>query len=324
MDSSQQKAGLWQRLFPRRLHNHTANYERVLGTSLELQFSCDHPKAGEAAEKQALSEIDRLEAIFNTYSPRSELSRWQETYGERVELSQDLAGVLLDAEFLMEQSQGTFNPVVEAYTRLWKQAEAEQQLPAPEKLSAIAADLAKPLWDFEERGARRLTKLPMTLNSIAKGYIIDSAVKAAAAQGGVRQALVNIGGDLAHLGDKSITVAIADPFSAAENAEPVNTVQICNQGLATSGNYRRGFQIGDKWYSHVIDPRSGWPVEHIVSASVIANCAERADVYATAFSVLTPEESLEMADSMDDVGVLIVEENGREIANSFWKRHSSR
>ena len=116
-------------------------------------------------------------------------------------------------------------------------------------------------------------------------------------------ALVNIGGDVRHAGEKPVPVAIADPFAPQDNAPPLATVQLGDQGIATSGGYRRGFQIGGRWHSHLLDPRTGCPAGEVVSASVITDSAERADVLATAFSVMRPDESLRLADSLPGVGV---------------------
>ncbi|RYG53762.1 FAD:protein FMN transferase, partial [bacterium] len=90
------------------------------------------------------------------------------------------------------------------------------------------------------------------------------------------------------------------------------------------GNYRRGFQVGKKWYSHLLDPRTGRPVESAVGVSVVAPCAATADVLATVFSVLSPAESLEMSKLWPGTGALLITENGERFSNDTWDSFLSR
>jgi thiamine biosynthesis lipoprotein len=300
--------------------SYTNYFEGVLGTSLELQIVSTRHTSGSDAEKALLAEIDRLDAIFNAYSPSSELCRWQNTFGEDIAVSPELAEVLADAEAWRKSTHGAFNPAVEGFTRFWKAIEKEGVAPSAHQLAVIGAHCQNPLWQVDkERGtARRLTQLPVTLNSIAKGFIIDRAATAASGVEGVEETLVNIGGDIRHIGKQKTRVAVADPYSDAENAVPLARIELSNQGIATSGNYRRGFSVGNRWFSHLIDPRSGAPVEDAVGVSVIAPCAATADVLATAFSVLQPEESLALASAWSEVGVLLIDRNRQCFTNEFW------
>lgn len=314
---------LWQRLKPKRRYRHTAHYERVLGTSLELQIVSRSEQAGPQAEAASLAEIDRLETIFNAYAPSSELNRWQSFRDEEITVSPELGELLATSNYWCKKTQGAFNPAVEAITRIWKE-HAEQNQPVRDELVDVLGELKQPLWSFgrSHSTACRLTRLPITLNSIAKGFIIDQAALCAAQVESVDEVLVNIGGDLRHIGSKPVSITIVDPFAPAENAPAAATIQICNQGLATSGNYRRGFRIGEHWFSHVIDPRTGYPVEHVVSASVIAPDAMTADVLATVFDVFVPDESLAFADALPNIGVLLITEDGMSLSNAYWKTHA--
>ncbi|RYX82140.1 FAD:protein FMN transferase [bacterium] len=311
----------WFRSRPRR-ELHVAHFEGVLGTSLELQIVAHSERAGQGAEEVVLLEIDRLEAVFNAYRPGSELRQWQETHGEAVAVSSELAGLLMRAEQWRVRSSGAFNPAVEAFSRLWADHAARAVPVEGADLAPLLKQIGGPLWevDVESSTARRLTTLPVTLNSIAKGFIIDAACEVAAARADVFEVMLNIGGDLRHAGTKAVPVAIANPRGDAENAAPADRIGLFNAGVATSGNYRRGFQIGEQWHSHVLDPRSGRPVEELVGVSVLAPDAATADVLATAFSVLAPSQSLAMADSLGDVGVLLIAANGERWENGFWGR----
>lgn len=312
-------------LFSQRRHRYTASYEQVLGTSLEFQAIARNENTGTLSEVALLAEIDRLEVIFNAYNPASELRRWQDSSAQDANVSPELAELLEKSEEWRRQTQGAFNPAVEACTRLWEQAQANRQPVDQVLLKNTVGQLQRPLWKVNSRARsiRRLTFLSITLNSIAKGYIVDQAGMQAANVEGVEEVVLSIGGDIRHIGHKPLTVAIADPFADAENAVPVASVAILNQGLATSGSYRRGFEINGKQWSHVLDPRTGWPVENAVSVSVIAPNTLKADVLATAFSVLTLSESIHLANTWPDVGVFIVTAGGKRLANDYWKQRET-
>ncbi|HEY3282546.1 MAG TPA: FAD:protein FMN transferase [Armatimonadota bacterium] len=313
-------AGTLGRLLGRRERLHSAHYEQVLGTALELRVWHLGSEAGPRAEAAVLAEVDRLEAVFSAYLPSSEFRRWQETWDQEVPVSEELATLLEMSELWRGRSGGAFNPAVDALTRLWKEASARDVAPDRCELASVVTGLGQPLWsvDRESGTARRLTRFPAALNSVAKGYIADRACQAAALVPGVKRVLVNLGGDLRHWGDAPVRVAIADPFAPADNAPPVATVLLRNQGLAASGNYHRGFKLGDRWLSHLIDPRRGSPVDHVVSASVIAGSVALADLLATVFSVLTTAESLALADSLPAVGLLLLGADGSCCRNAAW------
>ena len=312
---------LWDRLRSRRPLRHVAHYEPVLGTSLELQLVAGSDAAARRGESAALAEIDRLEAIFSAYRPDSELRRWQATHDVDVPVSPELAEVLERSEHWRARTGGAFNPAVEAATRVWKESAARGEPASDATLAALAEEIAAPLWtvDRARSTARRLTRLPVTLNAIAKGFIIDAACATAAAAEDVAQVLVNIGGDLRHRGARPLAVDVVDPFVDAENAPPLDTVTILGQGMATSGSYRRGFRVGDGWHSHLIDPRTARPAERVVSASVVAPTAALADVLATAFGVLDPSESLSLAAAVPDVACLLVTREGERAASPGWE-----
>jgi thiamine biosynthesis lipoprotein len=301
---------------------HSAYYENILGTSLEIQVVVTDQACGTRAEAAVLAEIDRLEKIFNAYNPHSELAQWQGTFKQNITVSSELAHLLHEAEKWRILTKGAFNPATEALTRLWQEHARSGQIVIFEELAPLVKAINAPLWevDLKESTANRLTDLPVTLNSIAKGFIIDRACAVASASENVVGVLINIGGDLRHFGDKSLNVAVADPRNDAENAVPLDRVTIFNQGMATSGNYRRGFQVGKQWYSHILNPCTGWPVESLVGVSVVAPDALSADVLATAFSILSVEESLELSDKLPSVALLLIENDGCQTSNTYWNQ----
>jgi thiamine biosynthesis lipoprotein len=250
------------------------------------------------AEAVVLAEVDRLAEILSGYSATSELSRWLGTFGISVAVSPELADVLEAAEMWRVRTRGAFNPAAASLVQLRDE----------------------PLWTVNRvrATARRLTRLPVSLDAIAKGYIVDRAAAHANALDGVSHVLVNIGGDLRHHGARALSVGVTDPRAPAENAPPMAVVRIQDAALATSGGYRRGFVLNGRRVSHIIDPRTGQPAERIASASVFAPDCATADALSTAFSVMEPHESVSLADALPGVGCLLVESDGAVTTNSTW------
>ena len=294
------------------------HYENVLGTSAELRIhSASRIDAG-AAEQRALAEIDRLTAIVSTYDSQSELRRWMNGDVNKT-VSSDLFDLLSSCDQYEKLTQGAFNPRVASATSLWKQAAENGVLPSDVMLRKAAQKASRPAWLLDEsnRTAKYLhdRKCELSLDAIAKGFIIDQAAEAAMAEDGVDGVVVNIGGDLVVRGDISQRVGISDP---AEETRPISVVRLERQAIATSGGYQRFFEIQGRRYSHLIDPRSGYPVTKTNSVSVIAPSAMAADVAATALSVMSIDDALAWCEANKPFECLIVDSQGNLHRSRNW------
>jgi thiamine biosynthesis lipoprotein ApbE len=296
--------------------------ENVLGTSFELRVWASDAPSAEDAERRALAEIDRLERVFSSFDPTSEFRQWQNRRGQETVISPELREVLQISDRWQTMSEGAFNPASEAFSQIWKKAAREGRPPLPEALAVCASQAARPLWRLNSSAqtATYLTECPLTLNAIAKGYIVDRACDAALKSSGDVSALtLNIGGDLRVCGDRTYTIGVTDPDNDAENAPLFARVNLQNGALATSGDWRRGFRIGETFLSHIVDPRTGMPVEAVRSASVFAPSAVDADTLATVFSVLTSDESVALADSLPSAGCLLIARDGQVWRSAAWR-----
>ncbi len=304
------------------------HYERLLGTSLELQVVATHADAARRAEAAVLFEVDRLALILSGYDPTSELMRWQEQHGVLEPVSPELADVLSAAETWRVRTAGAFNPAAASLVELLRDTPQEEDTNVAARQGALherMLALRQPLWTVNRaRGAAcRLTQLPVSLDAIAKGYIVDQAASCAGAIDGVTQVLVNIGGDLRHFGTRPLVVGVADPRAPAENTRPIAVVRLTGEALATSGSYRRGFAMDGRQVSHIIDPRRGAPASRVISASVIAPDCMSADALSTALSVLAPDEGVAIADALPGVGCLMVDQDGTITTNDAWRERAA-
>ncbi|WP_019586820.1 FAD:protein FMN transferase [Deinococcus apachensis] len=310
---------LWHAL--KRPYRLRSVYERTLGTEMEIQVVADGRTRAEAAERAALNETERLTQILNRFDPESELSRWAGTREEAIPISPDLWKVLHAADEWRGRTGGAFHPGADALGAIWKAAAEGDEFPDEAALAEIVAQLREPLWTLHPDGtATRHGTLPLGLNALAKGYVVDRAAEAAFCAHGVRAVLVNVGGDLRTLGGNGLTVAVADPFTARDDAPPLARVHVRDGALATSGGAHRGYRIGGAWYSHVLDPRTGRPVTQVPGVTVTAPDCLTTDALATALSVLDVPEGLALVNATPGAAALIVTRDGRQHASDRWPR----
>ena len=297
-----------------------SHYENVLGTSMELKVLAPSEREASLAEKAALKEIARLGRILSGYDTASEFSHWLHTSGQPVKVSPELFEVLNLFDEWRTRTGGALDASAEVITRLWRQAANRGQVPDQQELARAVAEVQQPHWrlDSLNKTATHLSQAPLMLNSFAKSYIIRRAADAAMAASNARATVVNIGGDLVVSGDWKETVQISDPKADAENDAPIDRLLITNEAVATSGNYRRGEQIGGHWYSHIVDPRTGQPADAVISATVVAPRATDAGALATAFNVLSSDESVRLASGLPGVEYLIITRSGQRIASPGW------
>ena len=152
-------------------------HENVMGTSLELRVLADDLESGRRAEDRVLGEIDRLASIFSGYDRHSEFSRWQAAPRGPLRLSPELCEVLSACDGWTGRSGGAFDPRVEILTRLWSRAGRRAHVPDDAELAAARACMDHPAWRIAPgtNSVERLTDCPLSLNAIAKGYIVDRA-----------------------------------------------------------------------------------------------------------------------------------------------------
>ena len=263
-------------------------HDGVIGTTVELRVQTDGEAVAMAADAAALAEIDRLVTVFSAFEPTSDLCRWRR--GE-VAADGELSHLLSMAAEWYVRSGGAFNPSVGRLTRRWADAAAADVVPDDDELAALAATITAPGQPSPD----------LTLNALAKGHLADRAAVVAMSIDGVQAVTVNAGGDLVHRGTGSLRVGVEDPRRPYDNVSPFTVVTLRAGGLATSGSARRGWRIGGRWYSHVIDPRTGRPVDHVASATVVAPDAATADAIATVVSVLAPAAGIAFVDGLDEV-----------------------
>lgn len=289
----------------------------MLGTVLEVQARVRR-RGERRLVPMLVDEIRRLEAIFSVFQAGSELHRWRA--GPTVSrVSAELASLLRESLTLHEASGGVYNPAVGELTDVWKEAEAHGTPPDGGVLERVVAGILAPRYRVEGLTVEKLGDCSrLNFNAFAKGKVIDMACDRVLTSLEAEMLLVNIGGDLRHCGVGSVELGVENPLRPFDNEPPLTRAIVSNGGAATSGLARRGFRIGDRWYSHVLDPRTGQPVDVVASATVIARTAAQADGIATVLSVLPPLDGIAYAEQCDGVAAFVVAADGSCFASSRW------
>jgi len=301
------------------------HYENVLGTSLELKVSAWSEAQSQKADQAALAEIDREAHILSSWDPQSEFSNWFRTRGQPVHVSRELFEVFSLFDTYRGMTGGALDPSAETITRVWKHAAAEKRIPSRYELDAAIASVRRVHWTLDplNQTATHTSDAPLALNSFVKSYIAGRAADAALHASGAQGLVINIGGDLIVRGDWQEPVDVCDPKSDVENGTPIAHLIIRDRAVATSGDYRRGVEIGGRRYSHIVDPSTGMPANQIISSTVIARSPAVAGALATAFSVLTPAQSARVAASVPGVEYLLVDKNGNRIVSAGWSAYEA-
>jgi thiamine biosynthesis lipoprotein ApbE len=315
---------------PAPLHEFFFHHDHIIGTSLDLHVVAPTQADAESCEQAILDEIERLRIVFSTYDPQSEISLLNRASGPWP-ASPEMLEVLRDYEIWQQRSQGAFNGQLGELVRTWNDAEKAGVLPTAATLEGIVRQINQPGWEIDERQqtVTRLTRQPLNLNSIAKGYIIQKAAAAARERvPALRGVLLNLGGDLAVWGADPTrrtgwTIGVQDPFHPEDNAPPLALLRVENRAVATSGGYERYYTIGGKRYSHIFDPRTGQPAAGVASATVVAGANVTANALATTLCVLSPEEGLRLVAATPGAECLIVAADGRQFRSAGWNALAS-
>jgi thiamine biosynthesis lipoprotein len=303
-----------------RIKLYVSHFENVLGTSFELKVSAESEALADDAEAIALGEIDRLAGILSAYDSASEFSRWNRSSGQPVKISAELFTVLSLFDQWKVKSGGALDASAEAVSRVWKNAARINQLPSQQDISQALEEVNRQHWILNKTNgtAIRTGHSPLMMNSFVKSYIIRRVAEKITAQQGIHGTMVNIGGDIVIVGDIQENIRISDPKADAENDVPLAVINVQNKAIATSGNYRRGFNIGGKWFSHIVDPRTGIPADQVISATVVSPNATDAGAMATAFNVLDVSESQKLAATIPGTEYLIVTKTGEHYSSEGW------
>jgi thiamine biosynthesis lipoprotein len=254
------------------------------------------------------SEIKRIEDLLSKYNPDSEVSRLNK--GGEIKASPETFYVIKKAKEFWQASYGAFDITVGPLVDLWGFTEKEYFMPTKEEITKVLGSIGSDkiiLNDSDNVVKFMASGMKIDLGAIAKGFAVDCAVKKLK-ESGIKSCLINAGGQIYCLGEKfnrPWQVAVKNPRSRGF----ADYLELKDQAVATSGDYEQYFIKNNKRYSHIFNPRTGFPADSgVISVTVIATDGLTADALATAIFVLGKEKGLALADKFPNVKVEIVED----------------
>jgi len=289
-----------------------------MGTFITITTIHQSQTQAKIAIDKAYTEIQRLSSILSHHDPSSALSY----LNKNASLSNpppELYEVLKASLYYNRLSSGYFDitilPVLNLYKESFKSTKkppsASEMQVAMSRVGSKYINLTSSSISFSK------PNMQISLDSIAKGYIIDRAMDILK-QHSIENALINAGGDIVASSsmsrDKVWRIAIQDPQKKDKNIE---VVEIKNGALASSGNYEIYFDE-EKIYHHLISPLSSKPVKNISSVTVKAQTLMQADALATATFVMGVEKGMNFIEDLANTEVLIVDAYGKTYTSKAW------
>jgi FAD:protein FMN transferase len=290
---------------------------QTMGSAWTVKIAAALPASAEVLQAGAQARFDAVNLALSTYRADSALSRFNsDDSGQWVDIDAELGEVLSYALSLAEDSGGAYDVTVAPLVNLWGFGPdpATRRVPDAASLEAARARVGwrKVEVDASKRRARKAPGVRIDLSSLGKGRGVDRVAEYLDAQG-VANYLIDLSGKLRargyNAGGDPWRVAVEAPEADATSGQPAfkpEIVELVNQSVATAGDYRRFFEIDGKHYSHIIDPRTGWPVAHAtVSASAIASDCMHADALATVLMAMSPGDAVALTDRRRIAALLI-------------------
>lgn len=260
----------------------------MMGTVAEIGVVDTDTRHAQAALDAAFDELARVERLMTRFTHSSDVGRANlEAAYSPVRVAQETATVLSEALDWAEASDGAFDPCVGKAVELWDVSNRHRPPPraAVERVAKLGLYRGLELdgWRGEPVVRFRDPAIALDLGGIAKGYGVDRAV-AALRQWGVRDGLVNVGGDLYALGESEDgdpwRVGIRSPDDPRRLA---GRIEVRDRAVATSGDYVQYFEYRSRRYHHLLDPATGAPrTSRAHSVTVLADNCMAADAAATA------------------------------------------
>jgi len=289
----------------------------TMGTTYQVKLIAGYFKSTSGLKEKIDNRLQAINQSMSTYLPESEISRFNAMRDtrEKLAVSDDFLQVMLAARDIYGKTGGAWDGTIKPLLNLWGFGNTRQTRHVPRE-----AEIKKQMRrvGFQHIGIfpegylqKKKNNLTLDLASIAKGYAVDQ-VSELLQTSGMENFLVEIGGEVFASGYRKDgqpwRVGINQPSTSASIADVYQVVPLHNRAMATSGDYRNYFEDDGRRFSHIIDPRTGYPVNNgVVSVSIVADNCMFADGLATAIMVMGLEHGMTLINSLKDVeGFIIV------------------
>lgn len=264
---------------------------------------------------RAIDEIRRIDTLASDYIGPSPVNRINAGSGHlTISVSPELTDLLAEGLRFGRTSDGALNIAIGPLVQLWDFSAAVPRIPPRASIDSVL-QLTDPD-DILVAGSKVFLKqegMRLDFGAIAKGYAVDRALTVLRGEG-LSRAIVDIGGNLGVRWDdaamRDTSAALIYVRHPRINGEMFGMFKVGNCGIATSGDYQKFFEIDGKRYHHVLDPSTGHPAHEVVSVTILASTAMRADALSTIVFVRGKEAGMATIEREPDVEGLIIYQSG--------------
>jgi len=256
----------------------------------------------------AFTEMEKLDKLLSKYNPDSEISQLNKNGSMKV--SKDTFDIMKKSKFFWEKSSGLFDITVGPLVDLWGFTDRNFKIPSDEQIKETLKIVGSDKIILHEENSMvelAVVGMKLDLGAIAKGYAVDAAAQKLK-ENSIDSALINAGGNIYCIGDnngKPWNIAVKNPFEANEYA---GEIQIKDRAVATSGDYEQFFIMGGNNYTHIINPKTGYPVKsNLSSVTVTASDATTADALSTILFIVGKEGSKAILDQFPQTKAQFIE-----------------
>lgn len=294
----------------------------LMGSDFEITVVSNSATEGEEAIARAISEIIRIENLISSWKSTSETSKINSAAGiEPVSISKELFDLIDRALKLSKLTDGAFDITYASMDKIWKYDGSMKEMPSEESIQKSIAHIGYNKIELDQKNKTIFLKnkgMKIGFGAIGKGYAADRA-KWLLQELGIDSGIINASGDISSWGTKpdgsSWQIAITNPMNKEKS---YGTFSIDNQSVVTSGNYEKFVTFNGKRYSHIIDPRTGYPASGLLSVTIFAPKAELADALATAVFVMGTEIGMDRINQLKQIECILIKENGSiELSNNI-------
>lgn len=282
----------------------------ALATVVKISLR-DH--ASEELMDKIFARLWEIEEGMSIDGKDSDIYKLNQAKGQAIQVKDDTYYVMKKAKQYYTLSQGYFDPSLGNVVDLWKIGTEEARVPSDKEIKeALAYADGSQIELLENYHVRIPQGTILDLGAIAKGYAADEAARIAQ-EAGVSSAIFDLGGNVLALGQKegdNFRIGIQEPFSEIVRGSPFAILSLSNQTVVTSGDYERYFEEDGKRYHHILDFRTGYPVENeLASVSIITDTSIRADSLSTAVYAMGLEKGKNFVEKQKNLEAIFVTKN---------------
>jgi len=289
--------------------------QKLMGSRFDITVVAENEELGYINIDGAISEITRIEKLISAWDPDSETSLINKNAGiKAVKVSLELFKLIERAKQISELTDGAFDISYASMDKVWRFDGSMKYKPTPKEIQESIARVGhrKIILDAKNQTVfLRQKGMRISFGAIGKGYAADKAKELLMSKQ-VVAGIINASGDLTTWGTKASgekwLIGIANPLS---KDKIFSWLPIVESSVATSGNYEKFVVFDGKKYSHIIDPRTGYPSRSVNSVSIFAKSAELCDALATAVFIMGKEAGLSLINQLGGTEVILVDEHNK-------------